>query len=1325
MKTLLLLLLPVFCFPLLLSQSNSYNFSSSSGTFSAISGGTVLGTTSNDEQVFNNNTTGETGPQTDIGFPIGFGFNYNGLVYDRFAVNNNGWIKLGSGTFTIGSTASPLSTSSTTGFENIITAMGRDLQGQTGSELSYLLTGSSPNRVLVVQWLNYRKYNASSGESYDFQIRLYENNSSIQFVYGDVATANTSTSTSNNTTQLGIRGLINSDFKNRTTTSSWASSSEGTSNTKTMRLTTSVKPATGLTYTFTPGNLTYSSSTTLIADTSAIKKGSVNNPVIKIQVIIGGTLSSLSMTSISCKTNGTTSTSDITNARIWYTGTSSVFSAANQFGSVITNPSGTISFDDTQQLIGGINYFWLTYDVPVTAETGNSVDGECSSITIGSARTPSIQAPSGDRKIAVNPMSGTYSVGLAMFNLISGKDLQYKKIEKSVLMTEYTRDAYRNGKMQSNFDQNDIYQHLKGSELISKTDTFILMEGDVQYTEPGYIEITPELRNKFGRSVLNDEINGIYSSLTSAVNDIGNRGIEGPVLFSLVDELYSTETFPLILNNIYGTSAVNTVTIKPATGVTPQIVMSSGTSVFKIYNSSYITIDGSNTLNGSSRDLSIISNYSGVSNSIWIGSSGTTPVSNITVKYCNIKTGESSLGSSSVIVSDGLVAGNPGYFTEINILNNIIQKGRQGIYLNGGINPQNGSNVYIYDNVINSTGADATGYLGIYMQGVNYSVVRGNEVANLNNTAAENDKAIWIANGSHSVAVERNKIYNIGYNGSNGQGGHGIYVSSNHLNADVTLKNNLIYNVYGDGWNHNDATYFLDNPAGIILYSSTPQSGISIFNNSINLYGNTLSKASSLSSGVFLTSGTIVDLRNNSIVNNLGIINDSAYGSCAVYAQSGAAQFLNIDYNNYFVNPTGNGVKAIGKISGSASLTLPLWVIATGKDRSSLNYNSGYTSDVNLQPDVSNSNCWSLNGRGTQIPSVINDYSGNTRSTVLSNGAPDIGAYEITPEALPPSMVQSGSIADGSSTLYMFGSDTVAMITWHGASLPSSVTAKYYSGTNPPSASTGKYGNSYISFSPVGGTGYTFDIKLYYDPALIGTITGENRISMANYESGSWTHYDAVTDNELRTVNKTGLAYLSVFALDDYDYPMPVTLESFTSAVSGRNVKLCWKTSQEINNTGFDIERRSEFDIKWMKTGFVQGSGTTNEEKNYSFDDNGLNTSKYNYRLKQINYNGSFEYYNLNNDVVVGKPVNCDVSQNYPNPSNPSSQIKFQISADANVTLKLYDIQGREIKTLIDDFLVAGYYSANFDGTNTASGIYFYRLNAAGYSKTLKLILVK
>jgi hypothetical protein len=129
---------------------------------------------------------------------------------------------------------------------------------------------------------------------------------------------------------------------------------------------------------------------------------------------------------------------------------------------------------------------------------------------------------------------------------------------------------------------------------------------------------------------------------------------------------------------------------------------------------------------------------------------------------------------------------------------------------------------------------------------------------------------------------------------------------------------------------------------------------------------------------------------------------------------------------------------------------------------------------------------------------------------------------------------------------------------------------------------------------------------------------------------------------------------------------------------------LTWSTCSEINNAGFDIERRIEDPVKkqfgeWSKIGFVRGSGTTNETKHYSFEDKKLNTGKYQYRLKQVDYNNNFEYYQLTNPSVmeIGMPVTFDVSQNYPNPSNPRTKIDYQIPFNGKVNLKVYDLLGK------------------------------------------------
>ncbi|HQY51459.1 MAG TPA: T9SS type A sorting domain-containing protein [Ignavibacteria bacterium] len=191
-----------------------------------------------------------------------------------------------------------------------------------------------------------------------------------------------------------------------------------------------------------------------------------------------------------------------------------------------------------------------------------------------------------------------------------------------------------------------------------------------------------------------------------------------------------------------------------------------------------------------------------------------------------------------------------------------------------------------------------------------------------------------------------------------------------------------------------------------------------------------------------------------------------------------------------------------------------------------------------------------------------------------------------------------------------------------------------------------------------------------------------------------------------------------------WDDPLPVELNSFVSMVSEKNVTLSWTTSSEINNSGFDIER-SSLNLEWAKVGSVNGNGTTLETKNYIFTDKNLNSGVYNYRLKQIDYNGNFEYYNLENEVIIGLPNNFTLLQNYPNPFNPSTKIEFNIPADGNVKLSVYDINGKLVSVLTDGNKTAGYYTVDFNGSGLSSGIYFYKIEFNGISKVMKMSLLK
>lgn len=190
------------------------------------------------------------------------------------------------------------------------------------------------------------------------------------------------------------------------------------------------------------------------------------------------------------------------------------------------------------------------------------------------------------------------------------------------------------------------------------------------------------------------------------------------------------------------------------------------------------------------------------------------------------------------------------------------------------------------------------------------------------------------------------------------------------------------------------------------------------------------------------------------------------------------------------------------------------------------------------------------------------------------------------------------------------------------------------------------------------------------------------------------------------------------------DYPLPVELISFTSHLNSRSVNLNWSTSSEINNSGYDIERTFNSD-NWSKIGFVNGNGNSNSPNDYTFTDKDLTPGNYKYRLKQIDYNGNFAYHDLENEIYIGNPDKFDLSQNYPNPFNPKTIIKYEIGITNDVFLKVYDVLGNEIATLVNEKKDAGYYTVEFDGSNFASGFYYYKLTAGNFSDTKKMILLK
>lgn len=362
-------------------------------------------------------------------------------------------------------------------------------------------------------------------------------------------------------------------------------------------------------------------------------------------------------------------------------------------------------------------------------------------------------------------------------------------------------------------------------------------------------------------------------------------------------------------------------------------------------------------------------------------------------------------------------------------------------------------------------------------------------------------------------------------------------------------------------------------------------------------------------------------------------------------------------------------------------------------------------------------------GSTGQFGGALIGSGGSSSTDYVSNGwIPDIGTSDWTIS------LYLNNMPAGTALNYLFGG-TVA-VGWRC----------FYSGAG------GEYG-VLMRLTGVGGSDITVPgvgpgpsvltfvynssgptVYAYINGALVVTmpqagtlnVTGTDQFKLGGYGSSAGMPAGALMD-EFRFYDR---------ALDAAEVAttwnisiVPVELTSFTASVTGSNVTLLWETATEVNNSGFSIERKS-VGSDYTQVGFVPGFGTTSEPKSYSFNDQGLQNSHYTYRLKQIDFDGTFEYSNeVEVDVISVAEFNLD--QNYPNPFNPSTNITFSLATDSKVSLKIFDMTGQEVASLINQNMSAGIHNYVFDATNINSGVYFYKLQAGNFVETKKMVLMK
>jgi len=462
---------------------------------------------------------------------------------------------------------------------------------------------------------------------------------------------------------------------------------------------------------------------------------------------------------------------------------------------------------------------------------------------------------------------------------------------------------------------------------------------------------------------------------------------------------------------------------------------------------------------------------------------------------------------------------------------------------------------------------------------------------------------------------------------------------------------------------------------------------------------------------------------------------------------------------DYVVIPNVSNKPIIGNGNTGSAYNITIHTGSSLTDNGTLNIygavtNSGTFTTSNGAVNFVGSSAQNTTGLSGNFGSItINNALGVSLSSdvtvsgtlTLTNGLLILGSYNMTLGAASvisgtPSasnMVVTNGTGELRKTFTGTGSFTFPVGDNTGTAEYSPITLNFTSGTFSSAyagillsnskfssnTSSSHYLNRYWTVNQSGISSFSCDVTAQYLPAdVVGT---EGNIWTGKYSSSIWTIL-----NQADIVNHRLTGTVSGFSTftGGENGVMPVTLSSFTSNVNERNVNLRWITSSEQNNSGFEVER-AEFksdNPEYSRIGYVQGKGTINTPTNYTFLDTKLNSGKYQYRLKQIDNNGNFEYHNLYGVVEVGLPAMFKLSQNYPNPFNPATKIDFQLPLDSKVSLKIYDITGKEIMTMINnEFKTAGFYTVNINTLNLASGIYFYRINTESFSDVKRMLLVK
>ncbi|OWK73517.1 hypothetical protein CBW16_08360 [Flavobacteriaceae bacterium JJC] len=711
----------------------------------------------------------------------------------------------------------------------------------------------------------------------------------------------------------------------------------------------------------------------------------------------------------------------------------------------------------------------------------------------------------------------------------------------------------------------------------------------------------------------------LYPSLTAAIADLSRCGITQPTTLSLNASYVSTaEIFPIVIPSITGSSAANTITIKPATGVTKTISGASTNVLIQSDGGSHLIIDGSNAVNGTSRDLTLTNTSALSGGVVLIGSPNTTPVSNVTLKNTIINNGTNT--TSAVIISSSITPGNAGYFNNITVKNNSISKAYIGLYANANTAANNGDGLLITGNDLVATGANSIRLVGLYVQGVDgNATVSNNNIANISNNSGESPVGIWLATATNRTAVNNNVISGVASTVSGTYTAFGIYISSGNTTASNNIYHNTVsgisssgayidgsvgieiagatpnVSIYGNKISNIKNNYATGNgAAGVFLGSSSVTANTSVYNNMIwdiagtgnasvfanghglflysgagyKIYYNSVNMTTNQTRGVGsalylsdnITAVGAVDLRNNIFANN-----QTANSRYAIYSAATKTVLGNIDFNDYY----STGVLGY---SGGDQVSLADWQTATGKDTNSLNVNPPFISSTDLHLSA----CSSLESAGTPVVGITTDIDGDARSST-----PDIGADEFSGTVpLKIVSVTGGSTCGaGTVTLGATGAPGTTQYLWYASAA---------GGTPLATTLTGTFTTPSISATTT-----------YYVAASNGSCNGDHlKPVVATVNPAPTAVSLTATSFPASPASSCELDYVKLDAAGGLISNLDVIRLTFENGLNDE-VSGMWTTAN--NSTGGNSSQRAAADWSVQNNSYVYGGVTFNSSDTSKF----------------------------------------------------------------------------------------------------------------------------